>query len=45
VLAPLPEGRHGTGGAVVGDAFYLPAGGPVNGGSRQSDTLFVFRQP
>jgi hypothetical protein len=28
-----------------GDAIYLPAGGPVNGGSRQSTTLFVFRLP
>ncbi len=45
VLAPLPEGRHGTGAVVVGDAFYVPAGGPLNGGSRQSDTLFVFRLP
>jgi N-acetylneuraminic acid mutarotase len=43
-LAPFPEGRHGTGAAVVGDALYVPAGAPVNGGSRQSDTLFVFRQ-
>jgi hypothetical protein len=45
VLAPLPEGRHGTGAAVVGDALYVPAGGPLNGGGRQSDTLFVFRLP
>lgn len=44
-LAPLPAGRHGTGAAVVGDALYLPAGGPVNGGSRQSNTLYVFSQP
>jgi N-acetylneuraminic acid mutarotase len=44
-LAPLPEGRHGTGAVVIENALYLPAGGPVNGGSEQSDTLFVFRQP
>ncbi len=44
-LSPLPEGRHGTGAVVIGDALYLPAGAPVNGGSRQSDTLFIFRQP
>lgn len=44
-LAPLPEGRHGTGAAVVGDALYVPAGAPVNGGSRQTDTLLVFRLP
>lgn len=43
VLTPLPEGRHGTGAVVIGDTLYLPAGGPVNGGSRQSDTLFTFR--
>ena len=43
-LSALPEGRHGTGAVVIGDSLYLPAGGPVNGGSRQSDTLFVFKQ-
>lgn len=43
-LTPLPEGRHGTGAVVIRDSLYLPAGGPVNGGSRQSDTLFVFKQ-
>ena len=41
-FAWLPEGRHGTGAAVVGDRLYLPGGGSVNGGSRQSTTLFVF---
>jgi hypothetical protein len=44
-LAPLPEGRHGTGAVVIDNAVYVPGGGPVNGGSRQSDTMFVFRQP
>lgn len=44
-LAPLPYGRHGTGAATIGDAMYLPAGGPVNGGSQQSKTLFVYSQP
>jgi hypothetical protein len=43
-LTRLPEGRHGTGAAVIGESLYLPAGAPVNGGSRQSDTLFVFKQ-
>jgi len=42
VFAPLPEGRHGTGAAVLGDSLYLPGGGPLNGGSMQSTTLFVF---
>jgi hypothetical protein len=27
---------------VIGEALYLPAGGPVNGGSKQSDSLFIF---
>jgi N-acetylneuraminic acid mutarotase len=43
VLAPLPQGRHGTGAVVIGDTLYIPAGGPINGGSRQSDTLFMFK--
>jgi len=43
-LTALPEGRHGTGAVVIGDSLYLPAGAPVNGGSRQSDTLFIFKQ-
>lgn len=41
-LTPVPSGRHGTGAAVIGEKLYLPAGAPVNGGSRQSDTLLVF---
>lgn len=39
----LPEGRHGTGAAVVDDRLYIPAGAPVPGGSRQSDTLYVYQ--
>ena len=42
-LAPLPQGRHGTGAVVVGDTLYLPAGAPVNGGSKQTDSLLMFR--
>jgi len=38
----LPEGRHGTGAAVVGNELFVPAGAPVPGGSRQSNTLYVF---
>jgi N-acetylneuraminic acid mutarotase len=38
----LPEGRHGTGAVVVDDRLFVPAGAPVPGGSRQSNTLFVF---
>lgn len=44
-FAPLPKGRHGTGAVVVGDRLYLPAGAPVNGGSRQSTTLYEFTMP
>jgi N-acetylneuraminic acid mutarotase len=40
--APLPEGRHGTGAAVIGGKLYVPAGAPVPGGSRQSNTLLIF---
>jgi N-acetylneuraminic acid mutarotase len=41
--APLPEGRHGTGAVVLDDSrLFVPAGAPVPGGSRQSNTLFVF---
>ncbi|HEY6326278.1 MAG TPA: kelch repeat-containing protein [Candidatus Cybelea sp.] len=38
----LPEGRHGTGAAAINDRLFVPAGAPVPGGSRQSNTLFVF---
>lgn len=39
---PLPTGRHGTGAVSIGGMLYLPAGGAVNGGSRPTDTLWVF---
>jgi N-acetylneuraminic acid mutarotase len=42
--APLPQGRHGTGAAVVNGRLYVPAGAPVPGGSRQSNTLFIFTE-
>lgn len=40
--APLPTGRHGTGAAIVDNRLCIPAGAPVPGGSRQSDTLLIF---
>ncbi|MBV8670531.1 MAG: galactose oxidase, partial [Candidatus Eremiobacteraeota bacterium] len=43
-LAPLPEGRHGTGASVIGTALYVPVGAPVNGGSQQSSSLLIFTQ-
>ncbi len=39
----LPDGRHGTGAAVVDDRLYIPGGAPVPGGSRQSNTLYVYQ--
>jgi hypothetical protein len=42
-FSPLPEGRHGTGAAVIGRRIYVPGGAPVPGGSRQSDTLLAFK--
>jgi N-acetylneuraminic acid mutarotase len=44
-LASLPAGRHGSGAVILDDKLYLPAGGPVNGGSRQSNTLMIFSEP
>jgi hypothetical protein len=38
----LPEGRHGTGAAVIDDKLYIPMGAPINGGSRQTNTLDIF---
>lgn len=43
--APLPEGRHGTGAAVIGGRLFVPAGAPIPGGSRQSNTLLIYTLP
>ena len=40
--APLPQGRHGTGAAVIGDRVYVPAGASVPGGTHQTETLLIF---
>ncbi len=40
--APLPEGRHGTGASVIDARIWIPAGAPVPGGSRQSNTLLIY---
>ncbi len=42
VYAPLPEGRHGTGAATIVGRVYVPAGAPVPGGGRQSNSLLIF---
>jgi N-acetylneuraminic acid mutarotase len=41
-FSPLPQGRHGTGAAVLDGRLYVPAGAPIPGGSRQSNTLLIF---
>jgi hypothetical protein len=43
--APLLDGRHGTGAAVIGGRLFVPAGAPVPGGSRQSNTLLIYTLP
>jgi len=40
-LPALPAARHGTGAAVVGNVLFLPAGGPLPGGS-ESSTMQAF---
>ena len=44
-LTPMPVGRHGTGAAVVGHMIYIPAGGPLNGGSAQTNANQAFSYP
>jgi hypothetical protein len=38
-LPSLPHGRQGIGATVIGNVLYLPGGGPVGGGSVQSNVL------
>lgn len=40
--APMPTPRHGPGAAVIGDAIYTVAGGPVAGGALQAATNEAF---
>jgi len=44
-LAPLPEGRHGHGAAVVGDSIYFVGGALGPGGRGQTDQLIMFTLP
>ena len=44
-LAPLPEGRHGHGVAVIGDAVYVVGGALGPGGRGVTDQLIVFTLP
>ena len=45
-LAPMPHGRHGFGGAVVGDNAYF-VGGSLNPGGKggSTDQLLMFHLP
>jgi hypothetical protein len=44
-LSPMPNGRHGFGGAVVGRNLYFAAGGIECGGGGRSNELLVFSLP
>jgi hypothetical protein len=41
----MPVGRHGTNAATVGDSIYIPAGGPLNGGTAQTNANQAFTYP
>ena len=44
-LAPLPAGRHGFGGAVVGENLYFAGGAVECGGGQRTDELLLFTLP
>ena len=44
-LAPMPNGRHATQAAVVGNNVYLAGGSLLPGGGRVTDQLMVFNLP
>jgi hypothetical protein len=44
-LDPMPHGRHGFGGATIGDAAYFVGGSLAPGGGGNTDQLIVFRMP
>jgi hypothetical protein len=44
-LAPLPEGRHGHGGTVIGDSVYMVGGALKPGGGGVTDQLLMFTLP
>ena len=44
-LAPLPEGRHGFGAAVLGDRVFFAGGSLKPGSGGVTDQLIVFSLP
>ena len=42
-LAPMPHGRHGFGGGVIGDTAYFVGGSLSPGGGGTTDQLIAFR--
>jgi N-acetylneuraminic acid mutarotase len=44
-LAPIPQGRHGHGAAVVGNGLYFVGGALAPGGGGVTDQLIVFTLP
>jgi len=44
-LAPMPAGRHGFGGAVIGSNAYFVGGSLTPGGGGITDQLIMFSQP
>jgi hypothetical protein len=44
-LAPMPAGRHGFGGAVIGSSAYFVGGSLTPGGRGITDQLIMFSLP
>ena len=44
-LAPMPAGRHGFGGAVIGSSAYFVGGSLTPGGRGITDQLIMFNLP
>jgi hypothetical protein len=44
-LAPMPAGRHGFGGAVIGSNAYFVGGSLTPGGGGITDQLIMFSLP
>jgi hypothetical protein len=44
-LAPMPAGRHGFGGAVIGPNAYFVGGSLTPGGGGITDQLIMFNLP
>jgi hypothetical protein len=44
-LAPMPHGRHGFGGAAIGDNAYFVGGSLTPGDAGATDQLLMFHLP